>query len=245
MAQTTRLLATLKSALKAHGKTYADVSMELGLSEASVKRLFSEESFSLQRLERICRMMGMEISDLVVMMQESGERRIARLTEAQEQTIVEDIELLLMAVCVLNRWTLDDIVDSFDIPGPRCIQRLVSLDRMGLIELLPGNRVRLRIASNFAWRRNGPIQRFFQEKLQRDFFASRFDRKSEHLIVVNGMLSDNANAVFQRKMEKLARDFDELNADDAGLPMERRKGTTVVLAMRPWSYGLFDRLRKK
>ena len=47
MAQTSELIKTLKKALKAHGKTYADVSRQLGLSEASVKRLFSRENLSL------------------------------------------------------------------------------------------------------------------------------------------------------------------------------------------------------
>ena len=50
MSQTRELIKTLKTALKAQGKTYADVAVELGLTEASVKRLFSQQSFSLSRL---------------------------------------------------------------------------------------------------------------------------------------------------------------------------------------------------
>jgi DNA-binding Xre family transcriptional regulator len=68
MAQTQQLIETLKKALKAHGKTYQDVAQHLELSEASVKRLFSEKSFSLQRLDQTCQMMDMEITDLVQMM---------------------------------------------------------------------------------------------------------------------------------------------------------------------------------
>ena len=45
-------------------------------------------------------------------------------------------------------------------------------------------------------------------------------------------------------MERLAREFDELSADDAALPFDERGGTTVVLAMRPWRYGLFKPFRK-
>jgi hypothetical protein len=58
------------------------------------------------------------------------------------------------------------------------------------------------------------------------------------------MLAESSNQVFQRKMEHLAREFDELNDDDAKLPLDDRNGTTVVIAIRPWSYGLFDALRK-
>ncbi len=66
----------------------------------------------------------------------------------------------------------------------------------------------------------------------------------ERLIVINGMLAASSNAVFQRKLEHLVREFDELNDDDAGLPFGQRWGTTVVLAMRRWRYGLFNRYRK-
>ena len=73
MAETQALVQTLKKTLKANGLTYRRVAEGLGLSEASVKRLFSEESFSLRRLDQVCGLMGLEISDLVRQME--AERR--------------------------------------------------------------------------------------------------------------------------------------------------------------------------
>ncbi len=244
MAQTQQLIDTLKKALKAHGKTYQDVARHLDLSEASVKRLFSEKSFSLQRLDQTCQMMEMEISDLVQMMNEGTRGLMQGLNLEQEQEIASDLELLLITVCALNRWTMTEMMEHFHLTEHRCINHLARLDRLGLIELLPGNRIKLRVSTNFKWQENGPIQRFFQEKLEADFFRSRFDKENERLIVVNGMIADSSNAVFQRKMEQLAREFDELNNDDVQLPLDKRKGTTVVLAIRQWGYGLFEPLRK-
>ena len=57
---------------------------------------------------------------------------------------------------------------------------------------------------------------------------------------MNGMLSAQSNAEFQRKLKRLAREFDVLNSDDAALDLELRQGTTLVLAMRGWKYGLFQ-----
>ena len=244
MAQTTPLLDTLKKALKAHGKTYADVARQLDLTEASVKRIFSEKHLSLQRLDRICQMLDMEITDLVMMMSENTSRT-TQLTQEQEQEIANDVELLLVAVCVLNRWAMEEIMQHYDISETCCIRHLAKLDRLKIIELLPKNRVKLRVAPNFSWLENGPIQRFFREKVESDFFNSRFDRDTEQMIVINGMLSRNSNAVFQRKMERLAKEFDELNNDDTSLELGERFGTTVVLAMRQWKYGVFEKLRKK
>jgi len=244
MAQTARLIAVLKQTLKAHGKTYADVASHLQLSEASVKRLFSQKSFTLQRLDQVCQMLGIEISDLVQQLNEGASSRLSELTLEQEQEIVSDLELLLVTISVLNRWTLEQIVEHYNIAELRGINHLAHLDRLKLIELLPKNRVKLLVTPNFRWQDNGPIQRFFMEKLESDFFNSRFNKEHEQLLVINGMLSSSSNAIFQRKLERIAQEFDELNNDDASLPFEERYGTTVVLAMRQWRYGLFGQFRK-
>ncbi|MEH6626130.1 MAG: helix-turn-helix transcriptional regulator [Motiliproteus sp.] len=245
MSQTAQLVLSLKLMLKAHGKTYADVAVHLKLSEASVKRLFSEQNFSLQRLEQTCQLMGMDISDLVQLMTDSHKSKLSGLTEEQEKEIAADLELLMITVCVLNRWTMTQILGYFQLEETSCIRHLAKLDRLKLIELLPKNRIKLLVAPNFKWLDNGPIQRFFQEKLEAEFFSSRFDKEHERLLVMNGMLADSSNAVFQRKMEQLVREFEELNTDDSQLPFDERKGTTVVIAVRQWQYGLFEKFKRK
>jgi len=244
MAQTKQLIDTLKRSLKAHGLSYADVARQLTLSEASVKRLFAEASFSLARLDAICQMMDIEISDLVSQMNNQARSMVSQLSFEQEQEIAIDIALLLVTVCVLNRWTMPQLMDHFHLSEHQCIRYLVVLDRLKLIDLLSGNRIKLKVATNFKWLDNGPIQQFFQQKVAADFFNTQFTEQQEQLIVKNGMLSDAAMVIFHRKVEQLARDFDELNNEDAMLPLDQRHGTTAIFAMRSWQYGLFERLRK-
>ena len=243
MPQTQQLIDTLKHALKAQKKTYADVASVLELSEASVKRLFAEKNLSLLRLEQVCQMLNMEISDLVQLMNQRAQH-ISQLTREQEQEIAGDRVLLLVTVCALNRWTLPEILDYYTISEPDAIRCLARLDRLKIIELLPGNRIKLLISPTFHWIENGPIQQLFHSRLQDDFFDSRFDRQAERLIVVNGMLSRKSNAVLQKKMERLSREFAELNDDDAGLPLEQRHGVTMVVALSDWRFGLFSDLRR-
>lgn len=243
MAQTTQLISTLKKALKLNGKTYADVAKALELTEASVKRLFSEESFSLQRLDQICQIMDIEISDLVVLMN-AEQDQLQHLTTAQEQKLTQDLTLLLIAVCVLNKWTMSEIVECYALSETECIQKLAQLDRLKIIDLLPGNRIKLLVAANFGWLENGPIQQFFQEKIGREYFNARFNKDDECLVVLNGMLSTQSNGEFQRKLKRLAREFEALNTEDSSLPLEKRHGVTVVMAIRNWRYGLFQPLLK-
>ena len=156
MPQTQQLIETLKHALKAQKLTYADVARVLELSEASVKRLFAEKNLSLLRLEQICQMLQMEISDLVQLMNQRAQR-IEQLTREQELEIASDRLLLLVTVCALNRWTIEEILSYFNIEEPDAVRCLARLDRLKIIDLLPGNRIKLLISPNFHWIENGPL----------------------------------------------------------------------------------------
>lgn len=236
--QTQPLIDALKRSLKAHGKTYADVAKALDLSEASIKRLLTSQQLSLGRLEQICQMMGMQITDLVHQLSEQS-GRIEKLTWEQELEISKDLTLLLITVCVLNRWTLANMLEFYDIDEHTCIQKLAHLDRLKIIDLLPKNHIKLKVAPNFGWLENGPIQQFFQQTVANEFFNTRFKDDEEQLVVLNGMLSKASNQAFQRKILRLAREFEDLNREDVSLDFDQRKGATVVLAIRGWNYNLF------
>jgi transcriptional regulator with XRE-family HTH domain len=243
MSQVPGLLATLKRELKSQGITYADVAARLGLSESSVKRIFSAARLSLDRLESLCQVAGMEISDLVQKMADER-KRLAMLTEEQEREVGADPRLLLVAVCALNRWTFEEIVATYTLDEHECIQHLAKLDRLKLIELLPLNRFRLTVASDFRWIPGGPIQRFFQREVQPDFMKSSFNGSGERLVFRSGMLSRGSNATLLKKIDRLTAEFKELHDDDAGLPLKERFGSSLLVALRPWELSHFRELRR-
>lgn len=244
MSQHQQLLDSLKGELRRRGKTYADVAGVLELSEASIKRLFSRGSFTLERLDRLCDWLDLEFGDLVRLM-ERDRARVRCLSESQEAELVADTRFLLMTLCLLNRWAVEDIVATYRISETEAIGLLGRLDGMGLIELLPGTRVRLRITRDFAWLPGGPIQRFFEQQVQSDFFGSRFDRPGELRLVINGMLSKSSNAELMRRMQRLTDMFNKCHRTDESLPIDQRHGSTLVLALRPWEAQVFQRLRRE
>lgn len=238
MQQTEQLLATLKQQLRQQGLTYRDVAAHLDLSEASVKRLFSDGSFSLSRLESTCELAGLDITTLVEICRDSR-GRIEALSREKEQEIADDIVLLLIAISVINGFSYRDLIATYDIDEYTCVRKLARLDQLKLLDLLPGNRIRLRVSPNFQWLRNGPIQRYFQSRVQQEFFNSQFHKDTEKLLVFNGLLSTTSNAKLQDLMERMCEEFNHLMKEDAQLPLQQRKGNTLVLALRQWQYPLF------
>lgn len=238
MSQAHLLVETLKRVLKAHGLTYRDVGRALDLSEASVKRVFAENDLSLDRLDRVCRMMGMEISDLVQLMDSEG-RELAQLTEPQETELASDPKLLLVAFLVVSGFSFADITTHYRVTPSEAIRCLAKLDRLGLIDLLPRNRIKLTVSPNFSWRRNGPIQRFFEANMARDFLRSHFDGAGEALYFLAGYLSDVSRANLNRRLEELATEFNTLHQQDRSVPLDRRHVCAMLLAIRPWRAHVF------
>ncbi len=237
------LVDTLKRALRADRVTYAEVARELGLSEASVKRMFSRGAFTLERFDAICRMVGLDLADLV-RLQDEGERRISRLTRDQEEELVADVRLLLVALLVRNRWGYQDIVREYSISETDCVRLLARLDRLRLIELQPGNRVRLLVARDFRWIPGGPIERFFERHVQDEFLDARFDDPDERRLYLSGPLSPGSADALARKLDHLAAEFVELQTADAPLPLAEKRNVGLVLAMRAWELSVFAGLRR-
>jgi len=243
MAQITALIDTLKQALKNHRLTYAEVAKRLDMSEANVKRMFASKRFSLERLEDVCSLMQMELTDLFQLYEESRQR-ISQLTVEQEQELVRDNKLLLVAVSVRNRLSFEDIVSNYQIKESECIRALAKLDKLKIIDLLANNRIKLRIDEGFRWLPNGPIERYFEKQIQTQFLKSGFTGELEQRRFLFGLLGDSSTQVLINKMQALAKEFTELHRQDAQLPLDKRNNIGFMLALRPWELEAFQPLRR-
>ena len=152
--------------------------------------------------------------------------RVHRVLE-QERELVADDKLLMLAVQVVNGWRFEELMDVFAFTEPELIGYLVKLDRLGIIELLPRNRIRLRISRRFRWQKNGPIERSLARQVRENFLESRFDLSDESMGFVFGMLSARSTAIMQRRIEQLVREFNELHQEDLQLPRAQCEGRTM------------------
>jgi transcriptional regulator with XRE-family HTH domain len=244
MAQRARLVAELKHLLKEHGITYAAVARKLKLSHASVKRLFSRGHFSLQRVDEICELAGVELTDLTERMRER-EAPVSKLTLEQERQIVSDPRLMLVAWLIINKWRFEEIVKFYRFTEREMLGYLIKLDRLKLIELQPGNRVRLRVSRNLSWRPGGPMQRYVHDVLLREFFASDFsDPRAEFSFYATEM-SEGVMAQARRAIQNALKECMEQSERDMALPIAQRQGAVCVLAFRPLQFSAFREFQRQ
>ena len=233
MAHSIALMEALKRELRARRVTYARVAQHLALSEATVKRLFAQNDLSLSRIDATCALLGLEFTDLAAAAV-SRTSVISQMTLEQEQELVEDPKLMLVACAVLSFWTLEHIVRNYDLTQAECIELLARLDRLKMIELQPNNRYRLRTSAAFRWIPDGPFQQQFRKYAQMDYFQSHFNGENELMLQVFGSLSAPSRAALLARLKNVAHEFTEMNQQDGALPLSEKNSMTLILAVRPW-----------
>jgi len=243
MAQSSGIIKELKSQLKVHRVTYRDLARELELSESAVKQMFASGNMTLARLDRICEILSLQLGDLF-QLSESAAKQLQQLSLDQESELISDPKLLLMAYCLVNHWSFDEVLARYTLSDTEGIRYLAKLDRMRLIELLPGNRVKPLIASNFAWQVDGPIERYFRREVQGPFFNSNFSEEGCLQLVKNGDISSVARQQILERLHSIGQLFDDTVREERKLPLTERQGTTMVLAIRHWMFEAFVKLER-
>ena len=238
MSTTQELVTALKQELKQAGLTYALLGQQLGLAESSVKRMFARGDMPLSRIDDICRVLSLDFADLA--------RRVAdtqpahrELSLAQESAVVADRKLLLVAICCLSQWTFEQMVSTYTLSEAECFGLLAKLDKLGVIELRPLNRYRLKVAKTFRWLPNGPVMQFFREHVVDEYFSGHFDGDNELLLLVHGAISQHLAKPFVERLQRVAEDFAQQHLADQRLPAQQRKPYTLVVGLRSWWFQAF------
>ena len=243
MSTTAALITALKKELKTAQMTYADLARALGMAESSVKRMLAKGDMPLSRIDAMCRVLKIDFADLARSVADA-KPLLSELTEAQEKAVVADKKLMLCAICVQSQWTLEQIITSYRLSEADGIKYLAQLDRIGIIELKPLNRYRLKLAKTFRWRPHGPVMDYFRENALLDYFSGGFDGAGEGLLLVHGSISRSLAPSFLERMQRVAQDFAQQHQTDQKLAEKDRGGYTLLLAMRGWEFEAFAGLRR-
>ena len=243
MSTTADLVAALKKELKTAQMTYADLAQALGMAESSVKRMLARGDMPLSRIDAICRALALDFADLARHVADN-QPLLRELTPEQERAVVADKKLLLMAICVLSQWTREQVTTAYRLTEAEGIQYLAQLDRIGIIELRPFNRYRLKLAKTFRWRPHGAVMNYFREHALLDYFAGGFDGPGEGVLLVHGAISRSLAPAFMERMQRVAHDFAQQHLADQKLPQSEREGYTLLLALRSWEFEAFAGMRR-
>lgn len=243
MSSPEAVIEVLRAQMRRASVTYKMLAERIGMSESSIKRIFSQKDMALSRLAGICKAAGLSMEDVL---REAADRtpHIEVLTAAQEKSLVTDPHLLLVAICCLGNWSVEQIVETYALNLAQCVRALARLDRLGVIVLKPNNSYRLQVSPAFHWYPNGPVQRYFREHVVADYFSGSFAGEGELVLCVPARLTPQSASDMAQKIKQLAQEMARLQQQDQRYNAAKCDGYTLLVGLRSWELSAFSSLRR-
>ena len=225
------MLAALRRALRAGGWTARRLAERFGASEASVKRWLAGRGLTLARFEELAALAELSLAELADAARRPPRELAQELTLAQEQALSEDAVLSFLFMVIVGGEPWEDFARDFDLPERLIEAALARLEKLALIDRLPGGRVRATVDRNVLWRKS-PLRERFEALMKPQFLSMDFAGLDAVYASEVVKLSDEGAARLAEAIERHRRELHRLVEDDRRTSVLPRKWHAVLLAAR-------------
>jgi len=237
VSESSKLIDELKTELKRQNLTYRDLAKRLDLSEASVKRLFSEESFSLGRFAQACEAIGTSIGTMAKAVYNAQNADEAHLTLEQEEYLASDSLAFSAFHMLLLGASAEKIKIKLALDPPKLNRILIALDKIRVIDLHPENIVRLRTPRLIKWNNDGPLMHKYWKKIHAAYFKDGFVGQFTFNRFLTGLISERTASAIQERLQKLTTEIEDMWEWDLKSKSEtERKNFGVLLSSKLWDW---------
>ncbi|AZZ37025.1 hypothetical protein CIK05_09540 [Bdellovibrio sp. qaytius] len=155
-------ISKLKVTLKQRGMTYRELGQAIGLSESGVKKIFLADDGSFLRLSQIAKFLGLSLTELV---SDQRTTNVGFSDKQQNEFLNSPILFKLFWLLVYERSDLSFAKKELSLSTTEAFKLVRKLDLLGLVKLLPGERIIVPSIKAVSWKGSGK----FVEKLYREW----------------------------------------------------------------------------
>jgi len=236
-----RLLKTvLKREIRNRGMRYKDIAEQLGVSVMTIKRYLNSDRVPVEVLEDIGACIGLGLLELAEVAKADDGRDAQDLELQQETALASEPALALVRLLVYSGMSVAEILHEYKVDESELVGYLARLDRLKLIELLPGNRVRIRGPRHVEWMPGGPIRQTIQNDIRNNFVKWDFANTNQFFGYETARLTQASVGQLEDHMRGLVRQMRILHQIDQSASGEEKEWYTMLVAQRvtSWSFPL-------
>lgn len=179
------LIRTLKRTLKDKKITYKALADEMGISEQTLKRFFTQEDGSVGRIAEICDIIGVNFFRLTEFSNERKESQFT-LSLEQESFLVNHLEVYGFFLMLVRGRTVEQIAQEYSLSDLKVKHLLRRMEENQLLVRLAYPKVQLLFKGAHNWLDNGPLGKAFGKSMAIDLVdycfrdtAEDFEEESE------------------------------------------------------------------
>lgn len=226
--QVKQIITALKGVLREQGVTYKQLAHEFNVSESTIKRQLTNERLSLRRLQELCDFTDTNLFDLVQII-DREQQRADILSYYQEQRLVSEPILLLVCIACAGNLSFQTICQRYEFGDEELAEHFNKLDKLGIVDLLPGQRYRLNVSKDFRWLPQGPIATYFREHIAERILSTSFASSTHKAFLKFANLSPIAAKSILIKLEKLLQEYTDVEHDEFRSPDHEKVTTSIML----------------
>lgn len=235
-------MGSIKRLMRSRAVTYAHLAKRIGLSEASIKRIFSRSTLTLSRLDEICQALDTSIQEVTFLSADQSAESAETLSLQQEVALAANANLLACFYLVATGYDSRQVASELGADEKTLRRWFVQLQALGLIDLRTGLRAKARTTSAIKWRKEGPVAKLYARQVRQEFLHSPFTGPIEAFHFRSSELAESSCRVLLRKLDRLAAEFRDLAELDRSLPSRDKRSVGMLLATRPWVFSMFSSL---
>jgi hypothetical protein len=227
-----QVIISLKQALKVRGINYRELAVRLEVSEVTIKRVFSNKEITLKRFGEICQTCNIDPWVVIKEAQRKDSPSGSMPLEAEELLAIDQDLLLLLYLLLFNESQLK-IRKRLKISTTKFYSMARDLERIGVVEVLPGNQIKLLVQKTVRWNPGGPLSVRYADAIKEEFFNTNFSKEGEFQDFLTIPLTP-ANAVaLKQKLQSLFSELEMLG--EHGGDSKESETYWVYVGTRKWA----------
>lgn len=232
------ILGVLRAELRLRNIRIPVLARALGVAEPTVWRWLRGEGLTLQTLDRICAHLNLDLRDLFAKAEDGAAEQF---TLPQERILAADRGLALLFFALLNGADRQQCERDFGLSSERIDHYLARLERLGLIDIRPGSRIRPLTKRTVKWRIGGPLAAAFERTVKHLFLAMDFGGADVRYVSDMVRISAAGRARVQALFEALRADIHVIAQQEQAGRLDCYDWSAVMMFVRPVD---LDDLRK-
>lgn len=237
MNDTHAIFVALKKQLKAKKVSYGELALRLEMSEANVKRIFSEEACSLARLSQICDAIQITLAELMRSV-EDIEPESFTLTKEAQAFFAENMDYFVFFRQLEDGQGLKLIQEKNDLSPKEISRYLKKIEELGLIERHPGDRIKLVHSGYLHLSKDSLFMRRYFQRWVPHFFEKVMAPSEKHFAkIFSTGLSEKNRKELIRDLEALADKYRERGYFDQSKGANPFEAVGVCIGVGPYRVG--------
>lgn len=165
-----KIQKTLKAIMKSKKATYESMSETLKISPATVKRRLNGDDLTIKQLKDFAHALEVSFYE-VIELSKIIKREPYLFTEEQEKLLSSDIKIHMMLRLIMAGVKFKDIFLRLKITEKEARKFMRDFEKVGLAEILPGDRLNSLIHYPVRWQPDGLLNKTYTKLINKNIFS--------------------------------------------------------------------------